>query len=192
MKEIYKDVKGYEGLYQVSNLGNIKGLKRQIQVYKNRYRTVPEKIMTKEIDTSGYLVCNLSINGIRRKKKIHRLVAIAFIPNPQNKPQINHKDGVKSNNKVTNLEWCTSKENMNHAVKSGLKKATWLGKGGPDHFLSKQVEKYDLNMNYICDYPSVTIAAKKMGIHAGNISKAARGIKKTCSGFIWKYKKINK
>ena len=93
MKEIYKDVKGYEGLYQVSNLGNVKGLKRQIQVYKNRYRTVPEKIMTKEIDTSGYLVCNLSINGIRRKKKIHRLVEIAFIPNPQNKPQINHKDG---------------------------------------------------------------------------------------------------
>ena len=110
MEEIWKDVTGYEGLYKVSNFGQVKSLKRL-----NSYgRTVPEKILKPHPNVkSGYLCVNLHKNNKQTMVFIHRLVATAFIPNPQNLPQVSHKDETRTNNAVDNLEWVTNKENAN-------------------------------------------------------------------------------
>ena len=111
MQKLYKDIKGYEGLYQVSNLGNVKS------IYKHR----PDKIL-KPVMKKGYLMVTLCKNGTTKICSIHRLVAEAFIDNPDNLPVVNHKDGNRSNNKSDNLEWCTQKDNIRHAFNIGLVK----------------------------------------------------------------------
>lgn len=108
MEEIWKDIKGYEGLYQVSNLGNIKSF----EFRNNRGIFKREKILYKST-RSGYYTVNLCKNTIRKSKQVHRLVAEAFIPNPLNKKIVNHIDFDRKNNKVENLEWCSQKENVN-------------------------------------------------------------------------------
>lgn len=114
MIETWKNVKGYEGMYQVSNLGRVKSLSRSI--YDSRGYTVYRKgkIKKPSFDKNGYPQIGLCKNGTVVTRKIHRLVAEAFIPNPENKPEINHKDEDKANNCVDNLEWMTEKENVNY------------------------------------------------------------------------------
>ena len=108
-KEIFKDIEGYEGIYQVSNFGKI----RKIKLGK-------ERILRPCKDSRGYSVVSLFKNKTRKMHKMHRLIAIAFIPNPANKPQINHKDGNKLNNNLDNLEWNTALENVRHSFETGL------------------------------------------------------------------------
>ena len=119
IKEEWKDIKNYEGLYQVSNLGNVKSLERNKSNGKGLVK-IDEKILTQNITNWGYCKVALYKNGARKYYKVHRLVAEAFIPNPNNKEQINHIDGNKLNNNVNNLEWNTRIENMNHARINGL------------------------------------------------------------------------
>ena len=107
--EIWKDIQEYEGLYQISNYGRVKSLRDN----KGNYR---EKIIKSRPSKNGYIIINLSKNGKAKTFKIHRLVSIHFIPNPENKPQVNHKDGNKLNNSVSNLEWVTASENSLHAT----------------------------------------------------------------------------
>ena len=104
MNEIWKDIKDYEGLYQVSNIGNVKSLARVVSHKITGHRTIPERILKPNSDGAGYLYVSLSKDGKKRNPKIHRLVAEAFIPNLENLPQVNHIDEDKSNNRVTNLE----------------------------------------------------------------------------------------
>ena len=120
-KEVWKTIKGYEGLYEVSNLGRVKSL-----VGYNGHKYIEREKMlnpSKQNAQTNYYraVVNLYKNGNKKTFKVHRLVAEAFIPNPENKPQINHKDGNPLNNKVENLEWCTCKENIRHSIDTELK-----------------------------------------------------------------------
>ena len=115
--EEWRKIKGYEGIYSVSNIGNIRN-------------DQTNKILSKYVSHKGYEVIYLCNKGKRKNMKVHRLVAIAFIPNVENKPQVNHKDGNKLNNNVDNLEWVTCKENINHAFKTGLVDITKRYKNG--------------------------------------------------------------
>lgn len=121
--EIWKDIKGYEGVYQVSSLGRVKSLDRIS--YNPRYGECKLKgqMLKACPNSNGYLGCSLVINGITKHFRIHRLVAMAFLPVVSNKLEINHIDGNKANNKLSNIEWCNRSENITHAFRLGLKKA---------------------------------------------------------------------
>lgn len=114
MEEIWKDIVGYEGLYQVSNLGRVKSLCR-VEIRKDgRLNPIPEKILGVHTNGAGHLKTNLSKNNTRKKLYIHRLLAEAFIPNPHQFSTVNHKDGNRSNNTEENIEWCSQRENVTH------------------------------------------------------------------------------
>lgn len=181
-KEIWKPIKDYEKFYEVSNLGNIKSLKSS------------KKIMKKFEDNLGYLCINLQTNQHKKKKhRVHRLVAQAFIPNINNFPQVNHKDGNKQNNCVDNLEWCTAKYNIIHAYKNGLKKPYWKDKFGINNKNSKQVYKIDINSNKIIKkYNSISDAKRELKIDNSSISKCCKNKQKTAYGYKWRYANENK
>jgi len=123
MNEIWKEISGLEGLYEISNLGNIRAMERSMPYnkHKNFFMTKKGKILKIGKNRKGYAQTRLRKDGEYLNVKIHRLVANAFIPNPKNKPQVNHKDGNKANNAIENLEWVTNQENTDHAVRSGYK-----------------------------------------------------------------------
>jgi hypothetical protein len=117
MQEIWRNIKGYEGIYQVSSQGNVRSLPRTIVDGANHKKHYKGKMLTSRIDKGGYKIIDLRNGYDKKTYKVHRLVALAFIPNPNNKPEINHKkENEKWNNFVDNLEWATSKENMNYGT----------------------------------------------------------------------------
>jgi len=128
MQEIWKDIKGYQGLYQVSNKGRIKSLARYITVNHvnngNYTYFQNEKILTPK--GQRYLKVALRKDGKKHWHSMHRLIAIHFIPNPQNKPEVNHINGNKQDNAISNLEWNTSSENKEHAYRIGLMKSNLI------------------------------------------------------------------
>ena len=175
--EIWRDVVGYEGYYQVSNLGRLKSLKRLV---KGRWGDYPVKgcIMNPSLNMYGYYHSGLSrMEGEKMKNRtkiIHRLVAEAFIPNPLNKKQVNHIDCDKTNNRLDNLEWVTGTENMRHASKNKLLNTV-------------KIDQYSLDGKFIRSYHSISEASKITGIHSTGISRAA-GLTPIAGGFIWKAK----
>ena len=196
MAEIWKDVVGYEGLYQVSDKGQIKSLKRYRNNGNGKYLQ-KEKILKSYIGKNGYCIVDLYKNGKRKKCLLHRLVAEAFIYNPQNKPCINHIDCHKTNNNINNLEWCTYKENMQEAVKNKLVH-TWCGtkfrEKHPNYKFrgkwktQKRVCQYDLSNNYIKTFNSATEVERLINICGSHIGECCRGVRKTAGGYIWKYR----
>lgn len=119
MKETWLDIAGYEGYYQVSNFGNVKSLEVTYSVC-NTERTRKSRIMAQEKRPNGYMQIGLCKGTTQKKFRIHRLVAMAFIPNPHNLPIVHHLDNIKSNNSSVNLEWCTFSKNTKHAYDMGL------------------------------------------------------------------------
>lgn len=122
-KEIWRDVPGYEGSYQVSNLGRVRSLDRVVRYVDGRTREYPGQLLVPYHNKRGYAGVNLG-KGAKHRRLVHRLVAQVFIPNPQAKPEVNHRDGDPSNNRVWNLEWATPGENMGHALRV-LQPANW-------------------------------------------------------------------
>ena len=120
MQETWKDISDYEGLYQISNLGRVKSLSRIIVKKNGVHQPFKEKILSFEVSNKGYIVVTLCKNTKIKRFLVHRLVAKAFIPNPNNLSQVDHKDGNKENNHTDNLEWCTQSINMRHAYEQGL------------------------------------------------------------------------
>lgn len=201
-EEIWKDVVGYEGLYQVSNLGRVKSLDRKIYFkmpfypYSNSVRVSRGRILKNPINTAGYPEVRLSKNGNYRTCTVHRLKAEAFIPNPENKRTVNHRDGIKSNNGYhidgkDNLEWATDSENITHAYRELGAKSALTGKFGSKNPFSKSIIQYTKDGKFIAEYDSMSEAQRKTGIRQGNISSCCcmRPGCKTAGGFIWKFKK---
>lgn len=118
--ESWKDIEGYEGMYQVSNTGKVKSVKRTASLRKIHSRLVIERLRKLAISKDGYIMVYLNKNGSVKGCYVHRLVGLAFLNNPDAKKEINHIDGNKTNNNITNLEWCTPSENMRHAFSTGL------------------------------------------------------------------------
>ena len=180
MTEIWKDIQGYEGVYQVSNMGNVKSLKRTW--FSGRglcsKKTKAECFITQAI-RNGYLSCVLTKNGIQKQHSVHRLVAAVFIPNELNKPQINHKNGVKTDNCVENLEWSTPSENSKHAYDSGLSRGRKMG----EHSRAIPVKCETFGMDFSC----ILEASKILGVFAPNISLVCSGKRKEANGLTFRY-----
>ena len=173
--EKWKDINGYEGRYQVSNLGRIKSLPRNGTIKE-------ERILKYEKNNQGYLQVCLYNSGKKKLYLVHRIVAIAFIPNPENKPEVNHKWGIKTDNRASELEWNTQSENTLHAYENKLQKI----KTGKEHKGSRVILQYDLESNYIKKWDTIKEAEEELKIYG--ISKCCRGQRKTAGGYIWKYK----
>lgn len=160
------------------------------KVFSKHYRGSGWKMELKQHNILGYLHVNLRKNGRTCGKMVHRLVAEAFIPNPENKPQVNHKNGNKTDNRVGNLEWATASENMVHCVEklSRKKSIHWKGKSGGKHPTSRKVIRITLDGKTTKTYDSISEAAKDNNTSWGNISKCCGKYgRKTCVGYKWKY-----
>jgi hypothetical protein len=132
-QEIWKDIPGYEGLYQASSLGRIRSVDRMKKDTIGRFRVFPSCIIKPLIQVAGYSQVNLYKNSVTITRRVNRLVALTFLPNPEGKPQVNHLDGNKENNSVGNLEWATASENVAHSYNTGLR----TGRRGESSNLSK-------------------------------------------------------
>lgn len=187
--EIWKDIDGYEGIYQVSNIGRVKSLDRikPHNTAKCGYIEIKGKMLKPMETYKGYLCVDLrdGFKNVRKTIPIHRLVAFAFInnPKPEEYNQVNHIDGNKKNNKIENLEWCNNSMNQLHAYKNGLNHHGEAA-GRP----KKPVIKISLDGNIIQKYNSVKEAATDNNIKtASNIGMVCNGYRNTAGGFTWKF-----
>lgn len=181
MQEIWKDIQGYEGLYKISNLGNVKSM--------NYARRGYAKILTPKKNNCGRLWVELTNCGNKKQFLIHRLVAMAFIPNPNNYPQINHIDENPQNNKVENLEWCTREYNIEYYLERHNPK-----KREVKNYSSKYNKRIDLKVNqYTKDGELIRIwnnsrqVQTELGWNDWSISECCRNKRKTAYGFVWQY-----
>lgn len=183
-KEIWKPIKEYEGRYEASNLGRV----RSLYFINGKTKFPREKILKFGHNKQGYPFVCVSTNGkISKPLSIHRLVAKAFIPNPNNYPCVNHINGIKTDNRVENLEWCTQQYNIKQSFKNGQQKPTWKGKKGKLCPHSKKVNQYDTQNNFIKEWDCMKDVEREKKIYAIGISKCCRGKQKTAGGYIWRY-----
>lgn len=176
MEETWKDVEGYEGLYQVSNLGRVKSLERYVIRGRGGISKVRERILKCGHDKDGYSCVALMLNGKRTTFRVHRLVAQAFIPNPENKPFVNHINEDKTNNHAKNLEWCTCKENNNHGTRNERMAKTQ----------GKPIIGIALKDGEVLAFEYAS-QAEKYGFDKSHIHKVCKGILKQHKGYVWKY-----
>ena len=174
MEEIWKSIKDYDGLYEISNFGRVKSLHKGtkfMKQFKNR---------------KGYYITQLYSNGNAKTFIVHRLVAEAFLENPFHKEQVNHINCNKQDNRVENLEWCTNDENRKHAEKNGLMKPP---KGGKENSKSIKVNQYDLQGNLIKKWDCIMDVVRSFNLQTGsNICSCCKGRIKSAYGYIWKYR----
>ena len=195
MVEIWKDIKGYEGLFQISSKGRVKSL--------NYRKSGKEGFLSIYIMNTGYPATHLCRNGEQKVALIHRLVAEAFIPNPENKPEVDHINCDRKDFRIENLRWVTSKENSNNPITlnnhwskqgfaSPLKGKTGFisplkGKTGKNHYLSKKVLQMDKHGNIIKLWDALMDVHRELGFDCGKLSACCLGKRKTHKGFKWMY-----
>jgi hypothetical protein len=186
-EEIFKDIEGFEGLYQISNYGRV-------------YSVKSGKFLKAQKHTNDYRQVNLHKDAKQKTYTIHRLVAQAFIPNPSNLPQINHKDENPSNNHVSNLEWCSASYNNNYGsrteraipkmVQNPNYQATREKSGKP----KKPVLQFTRQGEFVAEYSSTREAERQTGINQASISQCCRGVKhyNSASNYLWRYKNVSR
>jgi hypothetical protein len=162
MEEQMKDIKDYEGLYQVSNLGTV-------------YSVKSGKFLKPRKTKLGYILIDLYKNNKQKTYYLHRLVAQAFIPNPLNLPEVNHKSEIKTDNRVENLEWMSHKENINY--------------GSRTERCSKKVLQFTREGEFVAEYSSTHEAERQTGIYFQSISQCCKGKRHSAGNYIWRYKK---
>ena len=177
MTETWKAIAGYEGLYEVSDLGRVKSLKYG-----------KERILKPGGDTHGYLQVILCKDGHVKKFKVHRLVAGAFIQNPNNLETVNHKDEVKTNNVASNLEWMSRADNNNYGTRNKRIGEAISKVNINNPMLSKKVQMFDKKTGeLLATFPSINEAARVTGIKSASISHCCTKISKSAGGYIWRY-----
>lgn len=181
--ETWKNVKGYEGFYEVSNKGRVKSVPRLVDTTMN-CRHYVSVILTPSHNDSGYYIVNLSKNGDVKPHRVHILVAEAFIPNPDNLPCVDHINSIRDDNRSCNLRWCTYKENSNFELaKQHLKESH---KNQTNENLMKAVHQFTLDGEFVAEYESPKYAAEAVGCTRNAITKACReGI--PIKNYLWKY-----
>lgn len=207
-EEIWKPVRGYENLYEVSSFGKIRSVDKVVYT-NNRFNKMQKKIKGKILSPflnkkTGYMQVALSKNKKTKLYLVHRLVALTFFPIDNISLQVNHIDGNKQNNNVENLEWCTRSENIVHAYKIGLAHSNFKTQSGTKHhFYGKhhknsskekmrlshyrKINQYDKDNNFIKTWDGIKLAENILKINNGNISGCCRGKRKTAGGYIWRY-----
>lgn len=195
MEEIWKDIKGYEGLYQISTNGRVKSLLK-VTKFGNRLKVNEEMILKPALGKRGYYVVSLNHNGKSKTFTIHRLIAEAFIPNPLNKKFIDHINTIKTDNRIENLRWVTSKENSNniltlkHSSESTSKKWEDGCYNNRNNIHYRKVQQFDKEGNLIATYDSIIEASEITGVERSSISAVCLGTnpkRHTAGGYIWKH-----
>lgn len=186
MEEEWKDVVGYEALYQVSSLGRVRSLDRMVKNHHDTYYFKPGKIKSQRRKNNGYLIVDLYKDNIPKTCLVHRLVADTFVPNPDGKETVNHIDGVVSNNVLNNLEWATAKEQNFHFYKNGLKTQHNIKKAIRAMSIAREKGVKCRETGVI--YSSMESAAKALGRNGGSlICACCRGKRRSAYGYTWEY-----
>jgi len=187
--EIWRDIDNYIGYYQISTFGRVKSLLRRVPHPRSGMLTIQERLMKITIAKIGYPIVGLHGANGNKLHYVHILIGVAFLSNPLNRNEINHRDTKKANSYLSNIEYCTHSENMQHCYNNNLRVPPMgmLGKFGKDHHSSKPIIQYDLDGNFIARFNGGYEAGRETGTNKGNLAACALGMVKTAGGFKWKY-----
>lgn len=181
--EIWKNIKGWEGYYMVSNKGRVKSLSREVLYSNNRKHKYKGRIMKAKVNKKGYVTVCLSQNGYYCSRRLHQLVIAAFLDRPNGYDQINHKDENKQNNELVNLEYCTGRYNNNYGTKA--KRAAEKQMNDPNRSIS--IYQYTIDGELIDMFPSMKEAFRKTKADVRRICACCNGYRKTENGYVWAY-----
>jgi len=178
--EVWKDIEGFEGRYEVSSLSRVRSVVRKVRfthLGKDYTHTMGGNIISQSIGSTGYYRVRLFLNHTESKTLfVHRLVAEAFIPNPDNLPEVNHKDECKTNNLPSNLEWCDKKYNINYGT----------GKYKSADSRSRKVEQLTIDGQHVAFYPSIRAAARAINVNFAHVQKAVHEHHRVSHGYRWR------